>query len=374
MKIVNIGLIGAGWIGKVHSECFQRVESMFGLTPGTVRLHTVADLDSSLAEQAKNQFGFQKSVVDWHDLLSNREIDVIDICVANKLHLEIVKAAARAGKHILCEKPLALNATQAARMVEIVRREKRINLINFNYRKVPAIAFIKRLLDAGEIGKIYNFRSFFAQDFGMDESLPYSWRFNSEDAGGGSIVTMGSHVIDIAHFLIGDIVSLVSDSETFIRERPSLQSPGRRERVDVDDKTSAMVKFRNGATGIIQSCWTILGRKHFFQIEIYGSKGSVIFESERLNEVKLFQSDKGTEAQGFKTVLIGANHPYGNLFNLKTGMGIGIKESFVVQLGHFIQAVLESAPASPDFHEGYRVQKVIDAIKRSVETRKWEQV
>lgn len=371
MKKINIGLIGAGWIGGVHSECYKRIESMFGLKQGTINLYMVADIDEKIATDAFNRYGFEKVTNNWKDVITDENINAVDICVGNSLHYDIAMMAAKYGKNILCEKPLAMNIHQSEEMVNEVQKNNVKNMINYNYRKVPAIAFLKEMIESGQLGKIYNFRSFFAQDFAVEPGMPMSWRFKKESSGGGVIITLGSHVFDIARFLIGDIDSLIADCSTLIKERPIFKDSKEMAEVDVDDLAVGLVKFKNGCIGVLESCWLIHGRKHFFEIEVYGSKGSVIFVSERLNELKICEANQAEKIKGFKNVLIGHEHPYGNIFNLKTGMGIGIKESFVIQLYDFISSILNNEGSSPNFYDGYQVQKISDAFQDSVKKSSW---
>ncbi|MHB8277778.1 MAG: Gfo/Idh/MocA family protein [Candidatus Humimicrobiaceae bacterium] len=371
MEKINIGLIGAGWIGGVHCECYKRIEAMFGLKRGTINLYMVADIDEKIANDAFDRYGFEKVTNNWKDVITDENINAVDICVGNSMHYEIAMMAAKYGKNIFCEKPLAMNIHQSEEMVNEVQKNNVKNMINFNYRKVPAIAFLKEMIESGQLGKINNLRAFFAQDFAVNPGMPMSWRFKKEISGGGVIITLGSHVLDIARFLIGDIDSLVADSSTCIKERPISKDSKELAVVDVDDLSVGLVKFKNGCIGVLESCWVIHGRKHFFEIEVYGSKGSVLFVSERLNELNICEANQPEKIMGFKNVLIGHEHPYGDIFNIKTGMGIGIKESFVIQLYDFINSILNNKDSSPNFYDGYQVQKISDAFQDSIKNSTW---
>jgi predicted dehydrogenase len=368
---INIGLIGAGWIGGVHSECYKRIEPMFGLQPGTIKLYTVADILEDNAAKFTRRYGYDRYTSDWKKLVNDPEVNLVDICVDNRLHHEIVMQAASRGKNIICEKPLAINLRQAKEMMEVVEEKKLGNMINYNYRKVPAIVYLKNMLDSGELGKVYNYRSLIAQDFAADEQMPYNWRFNMAASGGGSLVTMGNHVFDMARYLIGDIERLTADCETFIKRRPIEVGKNKFREVDVDDLAIGIVNFQNGCKGVLESCWLIHGRKHYFEIEVYGSKGSVIFVSERLNELRICESSQPRLASGFKEVLIGQDHPYGEIFNLKTGMGIGIKETFIIQLHDFVRSIIDNSRCSPDFRDGYEAQKISQAFQDSCMKNEW---
>ena len=246
-KEINVAVIGgAGWIGGVHSECFIRLKPL--LPDVDIKLHTIVDIQKESVKAAAEKYGFKEWSTDYNKVIETDEIDIVDICVNNNLHKDIAVKAAEAGKHIICEKPLSTNSIEGKEMCQAVEKNNVKNMINFNYRKIPAVAFIKEMINNGDIGNIYNYRCFIGQDFAVDPNMPITWRFKKETAGGGSLLTMGSHVIDLARYLAGEIEEVVGMSETFIKERP-ISGTNKREKVDVDDSTSFMAKFRNGAIG-----------------------------------------------------------------------------------------------------------------------------
>ena len=371
MKTLNVAVIGVGWIGGVHCECYERLNSM--MSGVRVCLHTVVDVIEPAAVAAKERFGFLKYSTDWHTVTDSDEIDIIDVCVDNMWHKDIVLAAVAGGKHVICEKPLATNLADAKEMVDKVQEAGLVNLINFNYRRVPALAQIKQLLDGGVLGTPYHIKGMFLQDFGF--SSPMSWRFQKEKAGAGSIVTMGAHIIDLGRFLMGEYAEVSALGATLIPERPV---PGTDQvgQCDVDDAMTVLARFESGAIGMFMTSWVCCGRKHHCEVEIYCSKGSVRFNSERLNEYELFLNDEGHEPglNGFRTVLVGAEGPYGDLFHLKTGMGIGIKESFTLQMRETLLAISEGRAATPDFSDGMVCEKVTEAIIKAADEHTWVKV
>lgn len=367
MKKICIAVIGAGWIGDIHCECYVRAKML--LPAYEICLHTVVDIAETAAQQAQRSYGFLNWASDWRAVTENPEIDVVDICVDNKWHKDIVLSAISHGKHIICEKPLATNTADAELMTESAQKAGLVNLINFNYRKVPALAQIKQLLDGGVLGTLYHVKGVFLQDFGFDS--PMTWRFKKAQAGGGSIITMGAHVIDTMRFLAGDFDEVCAVGATVIPQRRDPRS-GEMDTCDVDDTMNVLVKFKSGATGSLMTSWVSHGCKHHHEIEIYGEKGSVRFNSERLNEIELFLA--GGPLDGKRTVLIGKDGPSGELFHLKTGMGIGIKESFVVQLLDLLTGIISGKMPEPSFLEGLKVEKITSAILTAADTHTWVKV
>jgi len=371
-KVINIAIIGAGWIGEVHCECFKRLEDY--ISGVTINLYVVVDIFEERVKEIAKKYKFQKWNTHWKNIIKDKKIDIVDICTSNQFHKEIAIAAAKEGKHILCEKPLSTDLKNTIELIEIIKKYKIKKLINFNYRKVPAIKYIHQLINEGKLGEVYHFKCFMAQDFAMgSDVLAGNWHFKKSIAGGGSLVTMGIHPLDMARYLVGEFSEVLALSNTFIKERTSIVNGKiKGEKVDVDDSTAVLAKFDTGSIGTFLFSWLVAGRKHHFEFEINGSKGSVIFNSERMNEIMYCDNDiKDKRNIGFKNILIGAEHPYGNLFSLKTGMGIGIKESFIIQFVEFIKAILENTDTDPDFNEGLEVQKIIDAIQMSEEKHEW---
>jgi len=368
---LNVAVIGAGWIGGIHCECYERVNSM--MDGVRVRLHTVVDIIEPAAVKAKERFGFLCYSTDWHDVTDSDEIDVIDVCIDNIWHKDIVIAAIAGGKQVICEKPLATSLDDAEEMVSRAEEAGIVNLINFNYRRVPAIAQIKALIESGELGVPYHIKGVFLQDFGL--TSPMSWRFQKDKAGAGSIVTMGAHLIDLGRFLMGDYAEVCALGATVIPERV-VPATGEMGKCDVDDAMTFMARFNSGAIGMFMTSWVCHGRKHHCELEIYCEKGSMHFNSERLNELKLCLADDGHSGglNGFRNVLVGADGPYGDLFNLKTGMGIGIKESFTLQIREALRAIADGGSATPDFRDGMICEKVTDAIVKSTEAHTWVKI
>lgn len=369
MKTVNIAVIGAGWFGDVHSECYLRAQSM--LPDVKVKLHTVVDIYEPSAIKCKEKYGFEHYATDWHTVIDNPEIDIVDVCTDNKFHREMSVAAIEHGKHVFCEKPLADSIEDALEMESAAEKAGAANMVDFHYRKIPALAQLHELIQAGELGRIYHIKGMFLQDFGFDS--PMTWRFKKALSGGGSIVTMGSHVIDAVRYLVGEIDEVCSVGETFIEKRTD-PATGKEDTCDVDDAMTVLLKFKNGAIGMLMTSWLAHGCRHHHELEVYGEKGSAKFNSERLNELELWLDDPNSPLNGKKTILIGRDNPYGELFNLKTGMGVGVKESITIQMRDMINSVVTGKGETPTFHDGVMAVKVTSAILKAADTHTWVKV
>lgn len=370
MKTINVAVIGgSGWIGGVHSECYNRLALM--VPDVNINLHTTIDIFEEPIKKAAAKYGFKNWSVDFNDAINNKEIDLIDICCSNDLHKEISIRAAEAGKHVLCEKPLAMSYADAEEMYSRVKACKVQNMINFVYRRYPSIAYIKELIENGNLGRILHINCIFEQDFYADPELPFNWHFKKAKSGGGALFTIAPHMLDTARYLIGDFDEVTALSETFIKERKLPNDSSKTDTVDVDDASAFLVKFKNGALGSFLTSWVARGRKHHFEFEIAGSKGTVLFNSERMNEICLDELEQDNRKEGFKNILIGTPHPYGEGFNLKTGMGIGTKEAFTLQLGEMINSIVTGKEASPNFYDGLQVVKYTESLQEAAQSRKW---
>lgn len=392
MKTVNVAIIGAaGWIGSVHAECYSRLSNL--IPDVKVVLHTAVDVVEENLKKVAGQMGFLHCATDYHTALQDPEVDVVDICCNNNLHKEIALQAARAGKHVFCEKPLAMEEADALEMVQAAAQYNIINGTNLVYRKYPGIAYIKQLLDEGRLGKPYYIKALIEQDSHADPLDMHAWLFNKAKAGGGTIVTNGTHPIDLCRYLMGDYQEVVACSETFIQERPKFDPAqiglansrsfvekrpdtiaGEMERVDVDDATAALIRFRQGGFGMLVSTWAKQGTRHNVGIEIVGSKGTASFHTERLNEVALYINDSDDRTRiGFQTIFLGNEHPYGDLINMKSGTGIGGKDVFTIAMRDFIESVVSGKPMEPSFHDGYMAVRYLKRIQQSAQEHRWVQ-
>ncbi|HEX3617805.1 MAG TPA: Gfo/Idh/MocA family oxidoreductase [Solirubrobacteraceae bacterium] len=382
---VNVGLIGAGFMGKAHSLAYAALPMFFWPPPATPRRHTVVEVDAGLAQEAARRFGFERSTHDWREVIESDEIDLVDISVPNDQHAEIAIAAAQASKHIICEKPLARTVDEAQAMYEAVVDAGVVNMVAFNYRRTPAVAYARELISSGALGQIRNFRGTYLQDWSNDPDLPLSWRFRRNIAGSGALGDIATHVLDLARYLVGEVVAVNAQMNTFIADRPISQgadqlagaqklSDAPREPVDVDDEVSAFLRFEGGAVGSLEATRHAHGRKNFLTFEIHGDRGSLSFDYERRDELKVYFAGDDSQHQGFRTVLTGPAHPYGPALWPIPALGIGYGETKIIECYELMKAIADGAAASPDFADGYQIARICQAISDSAESGNWTEL
>lgn len=389
MKTLNVGLVGAGFMGKAHVVAYSNMPKFFWPAPAVPVLKTVCDIDPEIAKEAKERFGFQKCCIDWKEIVNDPEIDVVSICTPNNAHVAVAIAALEAGKHVICEKPIASTLEDAKAMAEAAEKAAEKGIVSMNayqYRRVPAIDLAKKLIDEGSIGEILNIRCTYLQSWSADPDSPLSWRFQKKIAGAGTLGDIASHVIDIAQYLAGDIDEVVSMVKTYIKERPvqeggvdllgtvKLGADVPRKPVDVDDEDAFLVKFKSGAVGSIEATRNAWGRNNFITVELHGTKGSIAFNYERLNELQVCFADDPDDRRGFKTIYTGPAHFHGEVTWNIPGMNIGYGELKTIEMYEFIKAIVEGYQPSTSFKVGYRVERVCEAVKQSAESKKWVKV
>jgi predicted dehydrogenase len=360
---IGIGMLGYAFMGKAHSNAFRKIAYMTWPPPLRPRLELIAGRNEQAVREAAERYGYARWTTDWHDVVADPQVGLFDNGGPNSVHAEPTIAAARAGKHVLCEKPLGRDADESLEIWRQVAATGVKHMCAFNYRFVPAVRLARELIDAGELGEIRHFRGRYLQDWGDDPSLD-TWRFHPDEAGSGALGDLAAHVVDLARYLVGDIASVSALVKTFL--------PGRQ----VDDAIEAAVEFESGAVGTIESTRLALGRRNAFQWEINGSQGSLYFDMERLNELQVFRAD-GHRARGFKTVLVTeANHPFWEHW-WPPGHIIGWGDTFVNELHHLLAAIASDGDVGPHgatFEDGYRAAEVCDAIVRSNQSGRREQV
>ncbi|PWU03043.1 MAG: dehydrogenase [Bacteroidetes bacterium] len=383
MKKLNVGMIGGGFMGKAHALAYAAMPMFFWPAPAIPHRHTVVDVNEKLAKEAAEKLGFENYSTDWRAVVNDPGIDVIDIVTPNNTHAEIAIAAAKAGKHIISEKPLALGAEEAKTMLEAVQAAGVKHAVAFNYRRTPAVALAKKYIEEGRIGKILSFRGTYLQDWSADPNSPLSWRFQKKIAGSGALGDIGTHVVDFARYLVGEITDVNAVTKTWIPERP-IQSGGAdklgtvksdadvpKGAVDVDDEVITLIKFDNGAIGSIEATRNAWGRNNFLTFEIHGEKGSLYFNYERRDELQVCFADDPSDAKGFRTVYTGPATPYGEGLWPIPALGIGYGETKIIETYDFFKAIVEDTQASPNFNDGYRIEVIADRILESAKTGQW---
>ena len=355
---IGVGMLGYAFMGKAHSNGYRQVGAMTWPPPLRPRLIALAGRNEEAVREAARRYGFERYETDWRELVADERIELFDNGGPNNLHAEPTIAAAEAGKHVLCEKPLGRTAEESYEMWQRVERTGVKSMCAFNYRFVPAVRLARQMLEAGELGEIYHFRGRYLQDWGATEAEV--WRFEKEAAGSGALGDLGAHVVDLARYLVGELASVAAVATTFQAGR------------EVDDAFEAAVTFENGAVGTIEATRFAPARKNAFSWEINGSKGSLAFDLERLNELSVSEG-----AAGFRTVLVSeAEHPFWEHW-WPPGHTIGWEHTFVHEIHHFLAAIAEDravAPHGATFEDGYRAAEVCDAILRSSESGQRETI
>lgn len=379
---LNIAMIGYKFMGKAHSNAYRQVTRMMDPAAEPVMKLLVGRTPGALAEAAE-QFGWQQTETDWRKAIRRADIDIVDICTANDMHMEIALAALKAGKHVYCEKPLAMDTRQATRMAQAAVNSGLTHMVNFNYRCAPGVSLARQLIQEGRIGRIFHWRACYLQDWIIDPDFPLVWRLDKNVAGSGAHGDLNAHIIDLALWLVGNISEVSATMETFVKERPILgattgglgAAAGEgRGPVTVDDAVISLARFQNGALGTFEATRFAAGRKNGWFFEVNGDKGSVRFEFERMNELQYFNREDPPHAQGFRTILATEPiHPYMQAW-WPPGHIIGYEHTFTHAVYNLMNAVATGTPASPDFVEGAKVNAVLDAMSKSSKSRKWEHV
>lgn len=380
---LNVGLIGYKFMGKAHSNAFKKI-GMFFNPSIKIAMKAICGREESWVKESAERFGWEGYETSWEKLLQRDDIDLVDITAPSNAHKEIALAAAEAKKHIFCEKPLALNLSDAREMLAHAQKYGIKHQIGFNYRFAPAIQLAKKLIDEGKIGKIFHFRALYLQDWIIDPEFPLVWRLDKSVAGSGSHGDLGAHLIDLARFLVGDFDSVIGMSKTFVKDRPLVekmtglsgkaQSDAPRGQVTVDDATLFLTEFKNGALGSFEATRFANGHKNAMSFEINGSKGSLKFEFERMNELQYYNADDSEGTQGFRVIQVTEGvHPYAGAW-WPAGHVIGYEHTFVHELYEFVEAIAKDKQPVPDFNDGVKCSQVLEAVDLSIEERRWVEV
>jgi predicted dehydrogenase len=385
MKDLNVGLVGgAGFMGKAHSIAWATVPMYCWPAPVMPRRYAVAEMTEGLAKEASVRYGFERSYVGYEKLLADPKVDVVDICLPNYLHKEAVLAAINAGKHVICEKPLANDAADCKELLEAAEKAGILHQVGFNWRLPPAVQLAKKLIEEGELGQILDFRGFWLSEWGIDPDVPVSWRFEKSKCGSGSLGDIGGHIIDYARYLVGEFTEVSAVAETYIKERPlpggggAYGSKGHEERamgkVDVDDNVAFMARFDNGGYGYLEATRFSPGRYNYAGFEIHGMKGSLFFNWERMDEIQFCSMADPAGQHGFRTIYPGPQQPGGDLFWPIPGYQISYADTKMLQMLDFCRAFADGKKVQTTFFDGWKNAEVIDAVLKSVEQHAWVQV
>ncbi len=375
MRTLNVAIIGQNFMGKAHSHAWSNAGRFFDL-PAKPILKVAVGRDQATLRDFAERWGWQETASDWREVVQRDDVDVVDVAVPNDMHAEIAIAAAEAGKHVFCEKPIGLDADEARRMLAAAERAGVVHYLNHNYRRTPAVMLAKQLIDEGFVGRIFHWRGAYLQDWIVDPDFPLTWHLQAERAGAGPHFDLGSHNVDLARFLVGEISSVSAMTARFVEARPlpgagaatfSAGSGGSGEKgpVTVEDAAFVVAEFANGALGTIETSRFALGRKNHHTFEIYGSDGSILFDLERLNELQVFSRHDAAHVQGFRTVLATESvHPYIDAW-WPPGHVIGYEHGFHHAVVDFVHAVVDGTPLAPTFADGLRETLVLEAALES---------
>jgi predicted dehydrogenase len=371
---VGVALIGYAFMGRAHSNAYRQVGPFLSprLTP---RMKVLCGRDAKAVRAAARRLGWEETATDWREVVARPDIDLVDVSTPGDSHAAIAIAAARAGKAVLCEKPLANTVREAESMLAAVRKAGVVNMVCHNYRRAPAVMLAKKIIDSGDLGQIYHYRGTYLQDWIVDPKLPLLWRFQKKRAGSGALGDIAAHSIDLARFLVGEITEVAGDLKTFIKQRPLLENPRKKGRVTVDDAAVALARFAGGAIGTIEGTRVAPGRKNYNRFEINGSKGSLAFNLERMNELEVFFTSDPGPTQGFRTILATepAHHPYVHAW-WPPGHIIGYEHTFTHTVYDLLQGMARGRSPKPDFEDGVRNQRVLAAWEKAARSRRWETV
>jgi predicted dehydrogenase len=346
MKQLGVGLIGSGFMGRCHAVAFRAAPGIFDL-PAAPKLELLADVDEAVAKEAARRLGFARSTGSWQALVEDRAVDLVDVTTPTFLHEEMVRAAITAGKDVYCEKPLAPNAATAKALVEAAEAAGIKTMVGFNYLKNPITALAREIIASGEIGELIGFN------------------------GPGAVGDLGSHVVSVARYLMGDIEAVCGQTATVVKSRPVAPGSSERRAVEVDDQTQALLRFTNGARGTLEASWVASGRKMQLACEIVGSRGSLAFNQERLNELRLSTAGQPGGREGYKTILAGPDHPAYGAFCPAPGHQLGFNDLKTIEVRDLLLGLAGQSPPWPDFREAWQVQRVVDAVVASAAEGHW---
>ncbi len=373
MNSLNVGLIGTGYIGKSHALGFRNARALFPHVPD-LKLACVCDLDSALAESLRADFDFYRATTDWRDIISDKSIDLVSIATPNALHREMAVAAIDAGKHVYCEKPMGVSLDEAHMMAQKAEQSSVSTLLAYNYLRSPAFAHVQKLVRSGKIGRLYFFRGVCEEEYMADPAAPFSWRCSRNMAGTGALGDLGAHLLCLMISIMGSPKELVAELSTVIPSRRTGGSAETSHEVENDDVAHAMLKFDDGATASFTTSRVSWGRKNKLAFDIYGEKGSIHFDQERMNEILLFEKDAEEENNGYRTILTGAFHPPYGRFIPSAGHQIGFNDLKTIEIAMFAESIAEQKPLFPTFGDGIIIEKCIAAMVASAARRSWEPI
>lgn len=374
-KSIGVGLIGTGFMGKAHAIAYPMAARIMGAMP-EVSLEMLCDENQDRANAMATQFGFSRATHHWRDVIDDPEVDLISITTPNALHKEMAIAALKAGKHVWCEKPMALTYADAKEMAAMAQRTDAVTLAGYNYLRNPLIKHIQKLLDEGAIGKPVHFRGWVDEDYQADPDLPWTWRASRAQAGLGALGDLGCHLVSVMTLLMGPVTRLAADAQIIHNQRPMEQAPDQQGKtqfatVENEDCVTSLIHFNSGAHGSISASRAAWGRKNRLDWEIHGTQGMITFAQERMNEFKLYQNSGSPSEQGFKTILAGPQHPpYGD-FCPAPGHQLGFQDLKTIEAFELLTSLEGTSCAYPNFAEAADIENIIHTIDEAARQQRW---
>lgn len=370
MKKIKVGLIGAGFMGRTHSNAYKSVNNIFGdeVVP---ELTAVADINADNAKALAERYGFQRWSADWKEIVADPEIELVDITTPNASHCPIAMEAARHGKHVYCEKPLAMTAAEAVEANRVVEEAGVVSSVGFNYVRNPIQQYVRELIASGELGEAVNFRGMYDQDYYNDPEQKHEWRMFKSASASGALGDLASHTLSLSQYLVGDIAEVCGMTKIVVPERPDPKDPSKLLPVENDDVVQFLFNSQNGACGAIFSNRLAAGRKMSLGYEIQMTNGCIVYNQENQNQVQIYRHDDDKRERGFKTVLIAPGHGEYERFFGGAGICLGYADQKTIEVYHTLKCIVENRPCEIDFRFGMKVMQVIDAVLESAETRQW---
>lgn len=363
MKSIGIGLVGTGFMGKAHALAYRSVNAVFGDVP-EVRLELLCDQPADKADAMARQFGFARATGDWREVVADPTLEIVCVTTPNKMHAEIAVAALEAGKHVHCEKPMALTLDEARQMQAAAKRTGCRTIVGYNYLANPIYQHAKKLIHEGAIGRPVHFRGFVDEDYQADPETAWSWRATRADAGLGALGDLGCHLVSLMQGLMGPVATVVADTDTVHKTR-AVEGSAERRPVENEDIANALIRFESGTTGLFSTSRSAWGRKSRIGWEVHGTGGMICFEQERMNELQIYQNTADKAMDGFRTILAGPAHPPYGSFCPAPGHQLGFNDLKTIEAWNFLKVIAGGGQAYADFEAALEFEKVIHAIDRS---------
>jgi predicted dehydrogenase len=369
---LGIGLIGTGFMGRAHAHAFRMVGGVFPLA-ALPRLEIVADVTEALAGNAAKALGFRRFTTDWQALVADPAVDIVAITSPNALHKPMALAAIAAGKHVYCEKPLATTLADCREMTAAAEARGVVTMVGFNYLKNPMVELARAMIAAGELGTITGYRGIHAEDFMADPAQPFSWRCDPAHAG-GALADIGSHAVSMARHLLGEIDEVCANVQTVHKARPDAKDPATMRPIAIDDQADMMVRFARGCCGTITTSWLATGRKMQLDFEVYGTKGSLVFSQERLNELRFYKTGATAGREGFTLLNAGPSSPDYAAFCPASAHQLGFGDLKTIEVKALIEGITEGKRTYPNFADATAIDRVLEAAVVSSRDRRWIRV